>query len=138
MKIHKSVSETVRMVLGALMESGTDGAPVLAMPGTYHGRPCTAVMLMVDDDKGMLAPLAVVLDPDSDDAAYLTIEGAVMRGGGAPSAPQGVPDAAALAVLRDVADSGGLVSKLLAERAQRVLAGRPAVPAAAIHTELYL
>lgn len=46
--------------------------------------------------------------------------------------------AAALAVLRDVADSGGLVSKLLAERAQRVLAGRPAVPAAAIHTGLYL
>lgn len=135
MKIHKAVSEVVRMVLSAIMESGNDGAPVLAMPGTYHGRPCVVMALhMEKGDSDALMPLAVVLDPESDDSAYLTIDGARARGGEAPSAPQGTPDDAALAVLRDVAAAGGV----LAERAQRVLASRPAAPAATIHTGLYL
>lgn len=146
MKIHKSVSETLRMVLGALMESGQDGAPVFAMPGTYHGRPCTAVMLLVDDDKGKLAPLAVVLDPESDDAAYLTIEGAEARGSVAPSAPQGVPAGRVLDVLEvllgyaasKTTDGARPVEHMRDARALIEQARRPAAPAAPLSTGMYL
>jgi hypothetical protein len=129
MKIHKAITkESLRMTLDALMESGNDDAPTLAIPGTYHGRPAVIIAVHTDQGKEMVfLPLAVVLDPESDDAAYLTMDGVTMRGPGAPSVPS-VADSAALAVLRDVAAAGGV----LAERAQRILAGRPVAPAAPI------
>lgn len=143
MRIHKSITkESLKLVISALMECGSQDAPVVAAPGTYHGRP--AVIIAVHDGESVLAPLAVLLDPDSDDAAYLTIDGATSRGGEAPSAPSGVSDDAALAVLRDLAANMCLMQAahptlgVLAERAQRVLAGKVAAPAAPVHTGVYL
>lgn len=139
MKVHKSITkQSLHLVLNALMECGAEDAPVIVSPGTYHGRP--AIVLAVHDGNGTLAPLAVVLDPESDDAAYLTIEGTTPRGPGAPSPASGVQESAALAVLRDLAAASRDSSlAVLAERAQRVLAGKVVAPAAPVeHTGLYL
>jgi hypothetical protein len=138
MKIHKDTPESVKMVLSAIMECGEKGAPVLACPGTYHGRPATVLAIHAPrGEQDGLFPLAVILDPETDDAAYLTILGATMQGGEAPSPAGGQADAA-MAVLRDVAVASPTQFASLRERASRVLAGRPVAPAAAIHTGMYL
>lgn len=138
MKIHKSITkESLRLALTCIMECGADGAPVLAMPGIYHGRPVTVIALHDDQGESVtIMPLAIVLDPGSDDAAYVTLDGATACGSVAPSAPQGVPDAALALLLDAVAD--GTLPRSLRERAERVLAGRPVAPAAPLSTGLYL
>lgn len=147
MKVHKSITkQSLHLVLNALMECGAEDAPVIVSPGTYHGRP--AIVLAVHDGNGTLAPLAVVLDPESDDAAYLTIEGTTPRGPGAPS-PVGseAPTGRVLDVLEvllgyaeSTTDGARPVehmrdARALIEQARR----RPVAPVAPVaHTGLYL
>lgn len=148
MKIHKSISESVRLILHAIAECGRESAPVIATPGTYRGRPVTVLAVYTDapDPRSVaVLPLAIVLDLEAGDGEGLTLDGMSAHGGGAPSGPS-VAEDAALAVLRDVAAAGaapardgGQVLGVLAERAARVLAGRPVSPAApTVSTGMYL
>ncbi len=145
MKIHKSTSDTMRMLLQAIAECGEEGAPVLASPGTYHGRPAT--VLAIHTGEGVLFPLAVVLNPESDDAAYLTIDNATALGGEAPrAAPGEAPTGRVLDVLEVLlgyaeskTDGARPVehmrdARALIEQARR----RPVAPTASLHTGMYL
>lgn len=127
MRLHKNLNDETRAALDIIAAAFIDkSVPAYATPGTLHGQPCTVVAMKMEHGNGGAAMVPVAIVVTTDLWKHVTVNGTTsalnVPSGPAPT----VSDEAAMALLRDLAATDGV----LGERAQHLLSKRPSAPAA--------